>query len=588
MFAIDQYILLAAVLILFGILSSKLSAKLGLPVLVLFLIIGMLAGEDGIGGIAFHDAPAAHALGTLALAMILFDGGLQTPTSSIRLAWKPASMLATFGVIITSLITGYCAAIILQLPLIEGLLLGAIVGSTDAAAVFSLLRNAGIHLNKRLKATLEIESASNDPIAIFLTVGLLEIILNDLKPGLGFFQMFFMQMGIGALIGMVVGRFSLALINRIKLSASGLYPVLAVSMGLLSFGLAANLGGSGFLAIFISGVVIGNSHFTFQRGTFLFQDGLAWLSQITMFLVLGLLVTPSHLFEVWLEGLIIAAVLIFVARPLAVLLTVKWFGFNVRELSLISWVGLRGSVPIILAIFPLLFNLPGASLIFDVVFFVVLISAIIQGSTLGYVAKKLGVVEKPPSTAAATLEITALADVNAEIVEYTLGETPRAAGRSLSQMALPEGVVIAMITRGSQVIMPRGSTTLRPDDHIFAVLQPETRYFVDAVFSELKLTNEDDPEPGDEIAQRLIQTELKFKGQTTVGDVANSYGIHLDDDKEITLQQLLLQTLQQQGGQGSITSDTLQDRSVQINHFTLRVCDTVGTRITTVGMSQIG
>ncbi|MDX5298052.1 MAG: potassium/proton antiporter, partial [Gammaproteobacteria bacterium] len=261
MFAIDQFILLAALLILFGILSSKLSARLGLPVLVLFLLTGMLAGESGIGGIAFDNPDAAHALGTLALAMILFDGGLQTPTASIKLVWKPASLLATVGVFGTAMLTGIAAAVILDLSWLEGLLIGAIVGSTDAAAVFSLLRNAGIHINKRLKSTLEIESASNDPMAIFLTVGLLEILVNRMPIGLDLLQLFVMQMGIGALVGLGVGWIVIRIINRIQLVASGLYPVMVAACGLLAFGLAANLSGSGFLAIFVAGVMIGNSRF---------------------------------------------------------------------------------------------------------------------------------------------------------------------------------------------------------------------------------------------------------------------------------------------------------------------------------------
>lgn len=460
MFLIDQLILLAAVLILIGIASSKLSARLGLPVLVLFLLIGMLAGDSGLGGISFNSPGAAHALGTLALAIILFDGGLQTPTASIKMVWKPAVLLATVGVLGTAAVTGVAAAYVLDLPLMEGLLLGAIVGSTDAAAVFSLLRNAGIHIRERLKATLEIESGSNDPMAIFLTVGLLEILVNDMQPGVGLLHMFLLQMGVGSAIGLGVGWASVKIINRIQLVASGLYPVLVAACGLLAFGLAANLNGSGFLAIFLAGVVIGNSRFVFQRSTFLFHDGLAWLSQITMFVVLGLLINPPSLFEVWLEGLIIAAVLVLVARPLAVVPILALSGFNKREITLVSWVGLRGSVPIILAIFPLIFGLPGAALIFNVVFFVVLISATIQGSTLPLVARKLGLTEKPPAAPAATLEITALSDVQADIVEYTLGANGRAVGRRLSQMALPDGTVVAMITRKKQVIPPRGSTAL--------------------------------------------------------------------------------------------------------------------------------
>ncbi|MGP9567024.1 MULTISPECIES: potassium/proton antiporter [unclassified Halomonas] len=567
MFQVDHLILLAAILILVGIVSSKLSARLGLPVLVLFLVIGMLAGESGVGGIAFDNPAGAHALGTLALAMILFDGGLQTPTSSIKKVWKPASLLATFGVLITAVITGLAAAYILDLPLLEGLLLGAIVGSTDAAAVFSLLRNAGIHINKKLKYTLEIESASNDPMAIFLTVGLLEILVNGMQPGVGLLELFVLQMGVGALVGLGVGWASVKIINRIHLVASGLYPVMVAACGFLSFGISANVGGSGFLAIFLTGVVIGNHRIVFQRSTFLFHDGLAWLSQIMMFVVLGLLINPLSLLDVWLEGLIIAAVLILVARPIAVIPIMRLFGFNARETTLVAWVGLRGSVPIILAIFPLMFGLEGAELIFNVVFFVVLISATIQGTTLPLVARRLRLTEKPPALSAASIEITAIEEVDADIVEYTLSEHPRAAGRRLSQMALPDTTVVAMITRGKDVIPPRGSTTLMAGDHLFVVLRPETRPFIDCVLSDAV----------DDISSELPDQELKLKGSTKIDDLHHSYGLLIqEEDQHMTLDSLLRNTLAGQPNAGD---------SIQIEGLTLAVLETLGGRITTVGLT---
>ncbi|HRP76169.1 MAG TPA: potassium/proton antiporter [Rhodocyclaceae bacterium] len=565
MFLIDQIVLLAAVLILFGVISSKASAKLGLPVLVLFLIVGMLAGERGIGGIAFDSPGAAHALGTLALAMILYDGGLQTPLSSVRAVWKPASLLATLGVLVTALITGVAAAWILGLSVLEGLLIGAIVGSTDAAAVFAQLRNAGIHIRKRLKSTLEVESASNDPMAIFLTVGLLEVLVNDVPIGLGLLTLFVQQMGIGAAIGLGVGWAAVAVINRIHLQASGMYPVLVTACGLLAFGLAANLGGSGFLAIFIAGVVVGNSRFVFQRSVFLFHDGMAWLSQITMFVVLGLLIDPKGLLDVWLEGLLIACVLIFLARPLAVVPMMLPFGFERKEIALVSWVGLRGSVPIVLAIFPLIFGVEQAPLIFNVVFFVVLISATVQGGTLAHVARRLGLAEEPPAMPAATLEITALDNVNADIVEYTLGADSRAVGRRLSQLALPESTVIAMITRGDEVIPPRGSTGLHASDHLFAVLRPDTRPFVDRTFSQT----------GEGTAEPLPDIELRLKGGTTAEDVRHSYGIHLPAGDKDSLERIVRECL---------TQDPAVDASVVLDGTTLRVCEMVGSRIATVGL----
>lgn len=569
MFVIDQILLLAAVLILFGVISSKASARLGLPVLVLFLIVGMLAGERGIGGIAFDSPGAAHALGTVALAVILYDGGLQTPLSSIKAVWKPASLLATLGVLVTALITGLAAAWILDLTLLEGLLIGAIVGSTDAAAVFAQLRNAGIHIRKRLKATLEVESASNDPMAIFLTIGLLEVLVNDVPFGIGLLQLFVMQMGVGAAIGLGVGWAAVALINRIHLQASGMYPVLVTACGLLAFGLAANLGGSGFLAIFVAGVVVGNSRFVFQRGVFLFHDALAWLSQITMFVVLGLLVDPKGLLDVWFEGLLIAFVLIFLARPLAVIPMLRPFGFDRNEIALVSWVGLRGSVPIVLAIFPLIFGAPEAPLIFNVVFFVVLISAIVQGGTLAHVARWLGLAEVPPTKSAATLEITSLDEVNADIVEYTLAEDSRAVGRRLSQMALPESTVVAMITRGEDVIPPRGSTRLRAHDHLFAVLRPDTRPFVDRSFSQV----------GDDTSEPLPDMELRLRGGTTVADLRNSYGMDLAAADEDSLEKILRERL---------AEHPAADASVLVDGARLRVCEMVGPRIATVGLLPPG
>ena len=569
MFVIDQIILLAAILIIFGILSSKLSARIGLPVLVLFLMVGMLAGEEGPGGIVFDNAQIAHALGTLALAIILFDGGLQTPMASIKKVWRPASVLATLGVFVTSAITGVAAAYILDVSLLYGFLIGAIVGSTDAAAVFSLLRNAGIYINPRLKSTLEIESATNDPMAIFLTVGLLEVMVEGLQPGTGLLMLFVQQMGVGTVVGLAVGWLSVQVINRIELTASGLYPVMVAAFGLLAFGIAANLGGSGFLSIFIAGVVIGNSRFVFQRSTFLFHDGLAWLGQIIMFVILGLLINPSTLLGVWKEGLMIAVVLILVARPVAVLPVLKLFGFNIREAALVSWVGLRGSVPIILAIYPLIYGLPGASLVFSVVFFVVLISATVQGSTLALMARKLGLTESPPATPAATLEITALGDVASDIVEYRLGENSRAVGRRISQMALPDNTVVAMITRGNDVIAPRGSTLLKADDHLFIVLKPETREFIDVACS-----GRDEVTP-----LELPDTELRLKGYTKVEDLQHSYGIILDAEPGLSLNEVLQQ---------AFAGEPVIDEAKDFGNVRLYVREMIGQRITTIGITCFG
>jgi potassium/hydrogen antiporter len=286
-----------------------------MPVLVLFLGVGMLFGSEGLGGIAFEDYALANSIGSVALAMILFDGGLRTSLDSVRSSWRPALSLSTIGVFLTSLLTGFAAAWILDLPLLHGMLLGSIVGSTDAAAVFSILRTSGLRLPARLTATLEVESGSNDPMAIFLTLGLIALIMGSADSVAGLGILFFLQFGVGGAVGLGIGYLAAWLINRINLDYPGLYPILALSLGLLSFGLAAVLGGSGFLAIYLAGIVLGNSTIVFRNGIFLFHDAGAWLGQMILFIMLGLLSFPSRLAAVSLDGLLLALVLIFAARP---------------------------------------------------------------------------------------------------------------------------------------------------------------------------------------------------------------------------------------------------------------------------------
>ena len=482
MFLVDQLILLAGVLLLIGIISSKFSTRLGLPVLVLFLVLGMLAGEDGIGRIDFDNFVVAHAVGTVALGLILFDGGLQTRLPALRAAWKPAALMATMGVLVTAIITGTAASVILDVPLLIGLLLGSIVASTDAAAVFSVLRSQGLNLRPRLAATLEVESGSNDPMAIFLTVGLLEVATGGIEPGLALAWMFVMQMGVGSLIGVVFGWMASRLINSINLGAAGLYPVLAGSCGLLAYGVAVALGGSGFLSVYVAGIVLGNSRFVFQRGTFLFMDGLAWIGQIMMFVVLGLLSTPRELFGVAGPGLLVAVILTFVARPLAIVPLLLPFGYSAREHVLIAWVGLKGAVPIILATFPVIYGLEEGRLLFNVVFFVVLVSATLQGWTLPTLASRLGLQEPRTPGPPVTLEIMAVREMNAEILDYAVSRGSKLAGLTVRDLNMPEGAVVAMIARDRTLVAPRGSTELRPGDHLFVISRADTRAAIDRLF----------------------------------------------------------------------------------------------------------
>jgi cell volume regulation protein A len=537
MFLIDSLILITGLLLLLGIASSKLSARLGVPVLVLFLALGMLAGSEGVGGIAFEDYRLAHAVGTIALALILFDGGLGTSLTAVRSAWKPAAMLATVGVLITAVITGVAAMFILQISWLEGLLLGSIVGSTDAAAVFGVLRSGGVGLPKRLASVLELESASNDPMAIFMTVGCIELLLGNMAFGPGLIALFASQMLIGVLCGVIGGYAAGLVVNRIELGATGLYPVLITSFCLITFGLAAQLGGSGFLAVYLAGVIIGNRPLVFQRGIRLFHDATAWLSQILMFVVLGLLCFPSQLIDVAGKALLISAVLVFVARPLAVVIAARAFGFNWNELTFMSWVGLKGAVPITLATFPLMLgtaeNPLQATLIFDVVFFIVVVSATVQGTTLAPVARWLRLERPRPPEPPVTLEINSLRHVNGEIVDYDISETSRAVGRKVKDLALPEGAVIALISRGDQIVPPQGNTIIHSGDHVILVLRPEVQPLVSRVFG------------SDETVQALIPDTVEFplRASTTIAELQSVYTLDLKASPQLTLAEVMMQEL---------------------------------------------
>ena len=506
--------LLAGVLLLIGIASSKFSARLGMPVLVLFLAVGMLAGSEGIGRIPFENYPMASSLSSAALALILFDGGLRTSITCVRQVWRQALALSTVGVLLTSLITGLAAAWILQMSLLQGLLLGSIVGSTDAAAVFSVLRTGGLRLPERLTATLEVESGSNDPMAIFLTIGLIGLINGEAGSAAELLLLFVTQFGVGTLVGVGVGRLAGLAVNRINLDYAGLYPLLALAFGLLAFGLAAVLGGSGFLAVYLAGIVLGSSPIVWRSGIFLFHDAAAWLGQIALFVMLGLLSFPSRLAAVAGEGLLIALVLILVARPLAVLIAASPFRYTVRELILLSWVGLKGAVPITLATFPLMAGVPGSQLIFNAVFFVVLISAVSQGWSLPAVARRLRLGRPADPTPPLSMEINALRHVDGEIVDYTVRAGAPAAGLKLREMGRPDGMVVTLVVRRRQVVIPRGATALEPGDHVFVALRNHVKPLIDRLFSP-------------EAMERPLPTdlELRFPPYTTLGQLKRFFAL---------------------------------------------------------------
>ncbi|MBP6583885.1 MAG: potassium/proton antiporter, partial [Chromatiaceae bacterium] len=426
----NQIILVASLAFLISILASLVGQRLGMPVLLVFLVIGMLLGEDGPGDIHFDNVQVTHLIGSLALAVILFDGGMATSVRSFRVGLQPALALATVGVLLTSAITGLGAAWLLGLGTLEALLLAAIVGSTDAAAVFSLLRSRGLELKERVKATLEIESGSNDPMAIFLTLILIELIL-DPRDNLGatVAMAFVQQMGLGVLLGLAGGYAIAWLVNHLDLPP-GLHPLAVLSMGLSLFGLVSVFEGSGFLAIYLAGLVVGNQPLKGRRYIGRFHDGMARLAQIGMFLVLGLLVTPSELLPVALDALLFAALLSFVARPLAVWLCLVPFHFPWREQLFIGWVGLRGSVPIVLALFPLLAGIEQAHVYFNIVFFVVLVSLLAQGWTIPLLARWLKLELPPRAQVVERLEIDLPGERELELVGYELAaNTPLVAER---------------------------------------------------------------------------------------------------------------------------------------------------------------
>lgn len=533
MFIIDTLILVTGLLLLIGIISSKLSARLGMPVLVLFLLVGMFAGSEGIGGVEFENYRLAHAVGTVALAMILFDGGLGTSMAAIRISWKPSILLATLGVLLTAAITGVAAAWILKISLLEGLLLGSIVGSTDASAVFSILRWGGVGLPKRIAAVLEVESASNDPMAIFLTIGCIELLLGHVTFGPGLLGLFASQMVVGAVIGLLGGYAAVWVVNHIELGATGMYPVLVSALSLLTYGIAVQLGGSGFLAVYLAGVVIGNKQLMFQQGIRRFHDAIAWLAQIIMFVTLGLLCFPSRLIEVGGKALLICIVLMFVARPIAVVISALPFRFNFKELTFISWVGLKGAVPITLATFPLMFATKEhslqAELLFDVVFFIVVVSAIIQGTSLTPAARWLGLECPREPEPPVTLEISSLRNVDGKVVDYVVSEKSRAAGRMVKDLALPSGVVIAMVAHGEKVIPPQGITRIQAGDHVILVLRPGAEPMVDQVFGA----------SDEERAPVPTEVEFPFRGSTTVGELQEFYSLHIDAPSQTTLDEIM-------------------------------------------------
>jgi cell volume regulation protein A len=466
-----QLILVAGALLAAALAASLLAGRIRVPGLVLFLGLGMAIGSDGLGWIEFGDYERARTIGVVALALILFEGGLTAGFQEIRPVLRTAIGLATVGTIVTAVITGLAAAWLFDLSTLEGLLLGSIFASTDGAAIFALLR--GSTLRRRLARTLEGEAGLNDPIAVLLVVGFIDWIE---KPDYGLLDMiglFAQQIGIGLAAGLGVGWLAAQGLRRISLATAGLYPVATIATAALAFGAADVLHGSGFLAVYLAGLTLGSAAIPAKSTVTTFHQGLAWVAQLTMFMVLGLLVFPSQLGPVALEGTALALILVLIARPVSTLLATVGEHFDWRERTVLGWAGLRGAVPVVLATFPVIDNVPGSIEFFNIVFFAVLVSTLLQGTTFEPLAERLGVTTSEPALPRPLTEAGTIRRLGAEVIEYPVGQEDAVVGRRVRQLGLPREALLNVIVRGGQAIPPRGSTVIESHDRLHVLVRQE-------------------------------------------------------------------------------------------------------------------
>ncbi|MDQ6891457.1 MAG: potassium/proton antiporter [Acidobacteriota bacterium] len=465
---LEWALLVGSALLLLSVLASKASGRLGVPALLVFIFIGMLAGAEGPGRIAFSNYSVAQNVGVVALAFILFAGGLDTRWSHVRPALGSAISLATLGVLFTAVSVAAFGHFFLGFSPLGGFLLGSIVSSTDAAAVFAVLRGRGVAIPERLRGLLELESGFNDPMAVFLTTGVIALMKEPGASPLRLLPEFLLEMSVGLAAGVGMGRLAVWLANRMRLAYDGLYPVFTIACVAMTYSLAAVLHGSGFLAVYVAGLVMGKLPFVHKRSLTRFHDGVAWLMQIAMFLVLGLLVDPSHLLPVAGTGFLMALALVVLARPLAVFLSLPLAKLPWREKAMTGWVGLRGAVPIVLATFPLLAGIPRAETIFNLVFFVVLTSVLLQGPTIPLVAAWLGfrdTEEHDPLVAESELPIRR----ESELITVAVPEASSAVGAQIVDLDLPSDVSVLLVYREGGFFVPTGATVLRAEDRVMAL-----------------------------------------------------------------------------------------------------------------------
>jgi cell volume regulation protein A len=466
-----QLILVAGALLAAGLGASLLARRVRLPGLVLFLAVGMLIGSDGLGWISFNDYELARIIGIIALALILFEGGLSAGFDEIRPVLKTSISLATLGTLITALIVGFGAAWLFDLPLLNGLLIGAVLSSTDGAAVFALLR--GSTLRRRLARTLEGEAGLNDPVALLLVLGFIEWIKLPDYGVVDMLGLLVQQLAIGGVAGIVIGLGAVFAFQRAKLDTTGLYPVASIAAAALAYGAAESLHGSGFASVYLAGLVLGSARIPARATVVTFHEGMAWVAQIALFLTLGLLIYPSTLLDYWLEGTVLALVIVFVARPAAVYISTAFQGFTAREQAALGWAGLRGAVPVVLATFPVIAGVKYGDELFNVVFFAVVISTIVQGVTFVPFAEWLGVTTNEPALPRPLMETGTIRSLGADVVEYPVSPDDAVVGRRVRELGLPRDSLLNVIVREDQVVPPRGSTRIEAGDRLHVLVLQE-------------------------------------------------------------------------------------------------------------------